>query len=122
MLGGETQRGEQFIPERRSQAKHLVPSLGFGDSCLPPFDPQSPKGLDCSDSTAKFLEKSLGLCRVPLLEECLQHHGHKGDPGVTPGTCGAIGERAQVILVWVKAPGRWGRLLPTETRSHEGLA
>ena len=59
-------------------------------------------------------------CRAPLLEECLQHHGHKGDPGVTPGTCGAIGERAQVILVWVRAPGRWERLPPTETRSHEG--
>ena len=59
-------------------------------------------------------------CRAPLLEECPQHHGHKGDPGVTPGTCGAIGERAQVILVWVRAPGRWERLPPTETRSHEG--
>ena len=61
-----------------------------------------------------------GDCRAPLLEECPQHHGHKGDPGVTPGTCGAIGERAQVILVWVRAPGRWERLPPTETRSHEG--
>ena len=26
-------------------------------------------------------------------------------PGVTPRTCGAIGERAQVILVWVRALG-----------------
>ena len=26
-------------------------------------------------------------------------------PGVTLGTCGAIGERAQLILVWVRAPG-----------------
>ena len=59
-------------------------------------------------------------CRAPLLEECPQHHGHKGDPGVMPGTCGAIGERAQVILVWVRAPGRWERLPPMETRSHEG--
>ena len=25
-------------------------------------------------------------CRAPFLEECPQHHGHKGDPGVTPGT------------------------------------
>ena len=24
---------------------------------------------------------------------------------MTPGTCGVIGERAQVILVWVRAPG-----------------
>ena len=63
-----------------------------------------------------------GECRAPLLEECPQHHGHKGDPGVTPGTCGAIGERAQVILVWVRAPGRWECLPPTETRSHEGKA
>ena len=58
-------------------------------------------------------------CRTPLLEECLQYHGHKGDPGVTPGTCGAIGERAQVILVWVRAPGRSERLPPMETRSHK---
>ena len=34
-----------------------------------------------------------------------KHHGHKGDPRVTPGTCGAGGERAQMILVWVRAPG-----------------
>ena len=26
------------------------------------------------------------LCRAPLLEECPQHHGHKGDLRVTPGT------------------------------------
>ena len=63
-----------------------------------------------------------GECRAPLLKECPQHHGHKEDPGVTPGTCGAIGERAQVIVVWVRAPGRWERLPPTETRSHEGKA
>ena len=62
------------------------------------------------------------LCRAPLLEECPQHHGHKGDPGVTPGTCGAIGERTQVILVWVRAPKHWERLPPMETRSHEGKA
>ena len=30
--------------------------------------------------------------------------GTRGDPGVTPGTCGAGGEKAQVILVWVRAP------------------
>ena len=63
-----------------------------------------------------------GECRAPLLEECPQHHGHKGDPGVTPGTCGAIGERTQVILVWVRAPRHWERLPPMETRSHEGKA
>ena len=67
-----------------------------------------------------LLEAIDDLCCAPLLEECPQHHGHKGDPGVTPRTCGAIGERAQVILVWVRAPGRWEPLPPTETRSHEG--
>jgi hypothetical protein len=41
-------------------------------------------------------------CCTPIHEECLQHHGHKGDPGVTLGTCDAIGERAQVILVTVR--------------------
>ena len=40
---------------------------------------------------------------------------------MTPGTCGAIGERAQVILVWVKVPGRWECLSPTGTRSPRAL-
>ena len=44
-------------------------------------------------------------CGAPLLKECPQHHGYKGDPEVTPETCGTIGERAQVILVWVRALG-----------------
>ena len=44
----------------------------------------------------------------------MQHHGHKGDPGVTPGTCGSIGERAQVILVWVRALGRGNASHPQE--------
>lgn len=26
------------------------------------------------------------------------------DPRLTPGPCGAVGERAHVILVWVRAP------------------
>lgn len=30
---------------------------------------------------------------------------HKEDPEVMPGTCGVIGERAQVILVWMRPPG-----------------
>ena len=45
----------------------------------------------------------------------MKHHGHKGFPGVTPGTCGAIGERAQVILVWVRA-------LNVEKAFHKGKA
>ena len=60
-----------------------------------------------------------GECRAPLLEECLQHHRYKEDPRVMLGTCGAIGERAQVILMWMRALGRWERLSPTKTRNHE---
>ena len=45
------------------------------------------------------------MCCTPLHEDCPQHHGHKGDPEVTLMTCGAIGERAQVILMGVRAPG-----------------
>ena len=56
--------------------------------------------------TKKVWEAKFGaLYCAPLHKECPQHHGHKGDPIVTPGTCDAVGERAQVILVWVKAPG-----------------
>jgi len=45
-----------------------------------------------------------GECCTPL-HECLQHHLHKENPGVTPKICGAIGERAQMIVVWVRAQG-----------------
>ena len=55
-----------------------------------------------------------GECCTPLLEECMQHHGHKEDLGVTPGTCGAIGERVQKILVWVKALGHGNASHPYE--------
>ena len=44
-------------------------------------------------------------CCVPLHEKFPQHHVHKEEPEVIPGTCGAVGKRAQVILVWFKAPG-----------------
>ena len=53
-------------------------------------------------------------CLAPLVEECPQHHGHKGDLGVTPKTCGAIDERAQVILVWVRAAGHGNTSHPQE--------
>ena len=43
-------------------------------------------------------------CRAPLHEECPQHHGPKGDSGVTPKTCRAVGKGAQVIQMWVRAP------------------
>ena len=63
----------------------------------------TPLGVDTIlTRTAKCLWT---LCRAPLHEECPKHHGHKGHPGVTPGTCADVGERAQVILVWVRAPG-----------------
>jgi hypothetical protein len=45
------------------------------------------------------------LCRAPLHEECSQHHVHKRAPGMTPMTCDVIGERAQLILVLVRADG-----------------
>ena len=93
--------------EDRSSKRQRVDDADAGINALP-------EDGNCVD----IREES--KCRAPLLEECPQHHGHKGDPEVTPGTCGAIGERAQVILVWVRAPGRWERLPPTETRSHEG--
>jgi hypothetical protein len=44
-------------------------------------------------------------CCATLQKETPKYQGHKGDPGVIPGTCGVGGEKAQVILVWVKAPG-----------------
>jgi hypothetical protein len=42
-------------------------------------------------------------CRAPLHKECPKHLGHKRDPGVIPETCNADNEKAQVILVWVRA-------------------
>ena len=67
---------------------------------FPQKQPNPPKvGHTCPN----FLQEC--QCCTPLHEEYPQHHGHKGDPGVTPETCGAVGERAQVILVWVGTPG-----------------
>ena len=43
-------------------------------------------------------------CHAPLHEECPQHHGYKVDPRMMPEIWGTIGERAQMILVWVRAP------------------
>ena len=42
--------------------------------------------------------------RVPFYEACQQHHRHKGDLEVTSEIRGAIGEKAQVIIVWVRGP------------------
>jgi hypothetical protein len=42
---------------------------------------------------------NISRCPAPLHKECPKHHGHKGGPGVTLETCGADGEKAQVISV-----------------------
>ena len=63
------------------------------------FCPNIAEGIIC-----KFLVVNM-LCCAPLHEEWPKYHGHKGDPRVTLGTCAAIGERAQVILLWLRAPG-----------------
>ena len=59
-------------------------------------------GMSSSTSWASSAAEAVA-CHAPLLEECPQYHGHLGDPEVTPETCGAIGEKAQVILVWMRA-------------------
>ena len=41
------------------------------------------------------------ICAVATFQRGMM----KMNPSMTPGICGAVGERAQVILVWVKAPG-----------------
>jgi hypothetical protein len=43
-------------------------------------------------------------CHAHLHEECLKHHGHRKSK-ITPGICGTVGERAQAIIMWVKALG-----------------
>jgi hypothetical protein len=69
--------------------------------------PQGPPGVD----NCAYLSCPSFICLMQVLlsrtspKGCPKHQGHKGDPGVTPGTCGAGGEKAQVILVWVRAPG-----------------
>ena len=51
----------------------------------------------------------VALCCAPLYEKPPKHHRHKGDPRITLGTCGAICERAQAILVW---QGHWALATP----------
>jgi hypothetical protein len=40
------------------------------------------------------------LCCASFNEECLQHHRHTGDPGVTLEICNTIGKKAQLIVHW----------------------
>ena len=56
-------------------------------------------GFPCGDAGSARDEQH----RRPLLRTfpkgCPKHHGHKEDLGVTPGTCDADGEKAQMVLV-----------------------
>jgi hypothetical protein len=70
----------------------------------PLYQSRLKKPLWMSPLIQRVRGQSINLHVTHLHEECPQYHGHKGDPGVTPGTCGAIGERFQVILMWVSAP------------------
>ena len=56
------------------------------------------------NTTNMYLYVRIHLCCAFLHKECPKHHGHKRDSGLTPRTCGVDGEKAQVILVWVRAP------------------
>ena len=49
-------------------------------------------------------KKYISSLSCTSLQECQQHHRHKGDLEVTSEICDAIGEKAQVIIVWVRAP------------------
>jgi hypothetical protein len=61
--------------------------------------------MDTFEPMPNFKMHCGGCCCAPLQKRCPKHQGHKGDPGVTSGPSGAGGETAQVILVWVRAPG-----------------
>ena len=52
------------------------------------------------------------ICRELLHKEHQNYYGHKGDPKVTPETCDDVGERTQVILVWVRALDVWNASHP----------
>jgi hypothetical protein len=64
-----------------------------------------PQDTTNNQTMFKNITHNEDACRAPLHKECPQYHGRKGGPEVTPGTCGVIGERDQVILVWVRAAG-----------------
>ena len=50
--------------------------------------------LDPFTMFQRSIDTSNIMCLAPLHEECPKHHGHKGDPEVTPKTCGAVGREA----------------------------
>ena len=72
----------------------------------------SPRGM--------FRRRDLIWCHTPLHEES-PNTWAQGDPRVAPGICGAVGEGAQVILIWVRARAL-GMPPHTETRSHASKA
>lgn len=60
--------------------------------------------------TIGIVDKSIdsiwwGECYAPLHEYCTKYHSHNGDPKATPATCGVIGEKTQVMLMWVSVKG-----------------
>ena len=50
---------------------------------------------------------------TPLHKEWPKDHWHKSNPGVTPVTCGINGEKAQVMLLWMRASSDVKLLVPT---------
>jgi hypothetical protein len=44
------------------------------------------------------------MCSGFVLHTSPNHHRHKRYPEGTPEICGAVGEKGQVILMWVRAP------------------
>ena len=56
----------------------------------------------CSSSRARCWQ---GSNNRKYWWKCPKYHGHKGDPGVTSLTSGVVVEWAQVIIVWMRAPG-----------------
>ena len=78
------------------QCKHLVELKGSQERA---------KKLTINEHARKHeharlaTNKNIINWRAPLHEECPKHHEYKGDPRVTSGTCGTIGERAPMILM-----------------------
>ena len=75
-------------------------------------DTRFTKDLELMHSTYGELMKTMFVgnaryfltsCCTPLHEECSTNHGQKEDPRVTPKTCGTVGGRAALILLWMRA-------------------
>jgi hypothetical protein len=88
-----TKKRKLMLGNHTTRTRSATKPVGCGTTTFPLED-------NPVDAIIRDLE-----CRAPLQKGSPKHQGHKGDPGVTPGTCGAGGEKTQVILVWVRAPG-----------------